>query len=88
MAKNTCRWQGLYVTSDVKQLSYDEGLVICGRKRCWRRGLTGGKDSTRHCTLRHVMMKDSSFVEGIDVAEEGSRVGRTRRDMGRGAVKS
>ena len=88
MAKNTRGWHGLDATSDAMRLSYDEGLVICGRNRCGRRGLAGGKDSTRHRTLRQVMMKDSSFAEGIDAAEEDSRVGRTRRDIGRGAVKS
>ena len=70
------------------RLSYDEGLVICGRNQCeWRR-LAGGKDSIRHRTLHQVMMKDSSFAEGIDAAEVDSKVGRTRRDIGRGAVKS
>jgi len=88
MAKNTRGWQGLDAISDAMQLSYDEGLVICGRNRCGRRGLTGGKDSTRHRTLCQVMMKDSSFAEGIDAAEEDSRVGRTRHDIGRGVVKS
>jgi len=88
MAKNTRRWQGLVATSDTMRLSYDKGLVICGRNPCGRRGLVGGKASTRHRTLYQVMMKDSSFAEGIDEAKEDLRVGRTRRDIGRGAVKS
>jgi len=88
MAKNTRGWQALDVTLDAIRLSYDEGLAICGRNQCGRRGLAGGKDSTRHRTRRQVMIKDSSFGEGMDAAAEDSRVGSTPRDIGRGAVKS